>query len=198
MNIGLYFGSFNPIHYGHLIIATQALNSSSLNEVWFVVSPQNPFKAEKNLLNARNRLHLVRLAIDGVEGLKASDIEFSLPKPSYTAVTLAHLKDKFPQHQFSVILGSDGFKNIKSWKNALYIINNFPLYVYVRPGEMPDTNTDINYHIIQGPLLEISASYIRKEISQKRSIRFLVPEAVRESIERNLFYGNALEKPSDD
>jgi len=188
MNIGLYFGSFNPIHLGHMIIAEQALKIPEINEVWFVISPHNPFKNENQLLNARQRLHMVRLAIQETHHLKASDIEFHLPTPSYTANTLAYLVEKYPQHNFKIIMGSDGFKNIKKWKNASYIIENFEILVYVRPNEFPESNEGVKFQRIEGPLLDLSSSFIRNEILMNRSIRFLVHDMVREEIENNNYY----------
>src|SRR6201987_1840618 len=124
MNIGLFFGSFNPIHIGHLIIANHVAQETDLNQVWFVVSPQNPLKASGSLLNEYHRLHLVKVAIEEENKLRASDIEFHLPKPSYTVDTLAYLKEKFPQHQFSIIMGSDSFSNLINWKNYEVIAKN--------------------------------------------------------------------------
>ena len=124
MKIGLYFGSFNPIHVGHLIIASHIVEHTDLDRVWFVVSPQNPFKNAAALLNERHRLSLVQIAIEGETNLKASDVEFKLPKPSYTINTLIYLTEKYPQHSFSIVMGSDGFQNIEKWKNYKQIINN--------------------------------------------------------------------------
>src|SRR5690242_12234711 len=129
MNIGLYFGSFNPVHIAHLIIANHILNETSLDRVWFVISPQNPFKTESGLLNEYDRLHLLHLAIEDDTRLKASDIEFNLPRPSYTSVTLAHLQEKYPSHEFSVIMGSDSFQNLHKWKNPEFIVNNHHIYI---------------------------------------------------------------------
>src|ERR1700761_3280074 len=128
MKIGLYFGSFNPIHIGHLIIANHVASSTDLQQVWFVVSPQNPLKPSGSLLNEYHRLHFIRLAIEGEKKLHASDIEFNLPKPSYTVDTLAYLKEKYPNHEFSIIMGSDSFCNITHWKNYEVILKNYPLY----------------------------------------------------------------------
>src|SRR4051812_31112092 len=122
MNVGLYFGSFNPVHVGHLIIVNHILNESSLDKIWFVISPLNPFKEAENLLNEYDRLHLVQKAIEGDVRLKATDIEFSLPKPSYTVHTIAYLQEKHPTHSFSIIMGSDSFQNLAKWKNAETII----------------------------------------------------------------------------
>ena len=144
MNIGLYFGSFNPIHSGHLIIANHILNETSLEKVWFVLTPQNPFKTA-GLLNEYDRLHLLRTAIEGDIRMRASDIEFSLPKPSYTVNTLAYLTEKYPEHKFSMIMGSDSFQNLHKWKNYEVIIKQCPIYVYKRPGF--EINNQINARI---------------------------------------------------
>src|SRR5215207_4201526 len=134
MKIGLFFGSFNPIHNGHLIIANHILNETALKKVWFVVSPQNPLKESHSLLNSYDRLHLVSKAVENDVRIKASDIEFSLPKPSYTATTLAYLKEKYPEYVFSIIIGSDSFQNLTKWKNYKTIIENNELIIYKRPG----------------------------------------------------------------
>ena len=188
MKIGLYFGSFNPIHQGHLIIAQHMLNFAGLNEVWFVVSPQNPFKNESSLLEASHRLFLVRAAIDAVPGFKASNVEFSLPKPSYTIHTLTYLKEQYPNHQFSIIMGSDGFQNIDKWKNGDFIIKQYPILVYERPGFPFINKNGLDVSRVNAPFLDISSTMIRKMIKEKKSIRFLVPNAVMELIESNLFY----------
>src|ERR1700694_5928970 len=133
MQIGVYFGSFNPIHHGHLIIANYILQESSLDQIWFIVSPQNPLKPAGTLLNEYHRLFLVNVAIEGEKKLKASDIEFKLPRPSYTTDTLAYLQEKYPDHQFAVIMGSDSFQNLPKWKNYTHILQNYPVYVYRRP-----------------------------------------------------------------
>ena len=137
MKIGLYFGSFNPVHAGHLIIASHILNETDIEKVWLVVSPQNPFKQENGLLNEYHRLHLVQLATEQDNRIKASDIEFGLPKPSYTINTLTYLAEKFPDHEFSIIMGSDSFQNLHKWKNAELIIRDYEIYVYPRPGFRP-------------------------------------------------------------
>jgi nicotinate-nucleotide adenylyltransferase len=189
MNIGLYFGSFNPIHHGHLIIANHILNNAPLDQVWFVVSPQNPLKPAAGLLNEYHRLYLVQLAVENEPKLRASDIEFRLPRPSYTVDTLAYLQEKYPQHQFSLIMGSDSFQNIARWKNYEYILQHYPVYVYRRPGfEINNPPPAKCIMEVQAPLLEISATHIRKSIREGKSIRFLVPEKVLEEIERNGYY----------
>lgn len=189
MKIGLYFGSFNPIHTGHLIIANFFIQQGCFERVWFVVSPHNPFKPQESLLNEYQRLHLVRVAIDGEERtLRASDIEFDLPRPSYTSDTLAYLREKFPNDQFSVIMGSDSFQNLHKWKNAASIISNHEIYVYTRPGFEPVNSIAPNAHILQAPLIEISSTVIRKLIAEKKSIRYLVPDSVKEEIEKGGYY----------
>jgi nicotinate-nucleotide adenylyltransferase len=188
MKIGLYFGSFNPIHTGHLIIANHVLNETDLQRVWFVVSPQNPFKPSATLLNEYDRLHLVRLAVEPDDRLRASEIEFSLPKPSYTSHTLAYLTEKNPTHHFSIIMGSDSYQNLPKWKNADTIINHYPLLVYQRPGFQVEGALLGKTIVLQAPLLEISATYIRESIQHGKSIRYLVPTAVEEEIARSNFY----------
>ena len=190
MKIGLYFGSFNPIHHGHLIIANYVLQHSDLEQVWFIVSPQNPFKESASLLNEYHRLYLAQIAIEGEKGLRAMDIEFRLPKPSYTANTLIYLQEKYPDFQFSLIMGSDSYSNLPKWKNAEYITKNYPIYVYRRAGEeiVTGINGDAHTKIMEAPLLQISATYIRENVKAGRSIRFLVPDKVRDEIERNGYY----------
>ena len=188
MNIGLYFGSFNPIHIGHLIIANHVLNETSINKVWFIVSPQNPFKESKTLLNEFDRLHLVRLATQDDNRIKCSDIEFNLPKPSYTSNTLAFLSEKYPEHKFSIIMGSDSYQNLDKWKNYETIINNYPVYVYKREGHEIKKTFDKEAVILNAPIIQISASQIREHIRSAKSIRYLVPEIVREEIESRKFY----------
>ncbi len=188
MNIGLYFGSFNPIHTGHLIIASHVVNQTDIQQVWLVVSPQNPFKPAAALLNEYDRLHLVNLAIDDETSIRSSDVEFKLPRPSYTIDTLTYLKEKYPQHKFSIIMGSDGFQNLPKWKNADLLVKEYPFIIYKRPGfEVTDTwNADVQ--VLDAPMLDISATFIRNNLKEGKSIRYLVPDKVREEIERNNYY----------
>lgn len=188
MNIGLYFGSFNPIHTGHLIIASHVVNQTDIQQVWLVVSPQNPFKPAAGLLNEYDRLHLVNLAIDDETSIRSSDVEFKLPRPSYTIDTLTYLKEKYPQHKFSIIMGSDGFQNLPKWKNADLLVKEYPFIIYKRPGfEVTDTwNADVQ--VLDAPMLDISATFIRNNLKEGKSIRYLVPDKVREEIERNNYY----------
>jgi nicotinate-nucleotide adenylyltransferase len=188
MKIGLYFGSFNPIHVGHLIIANHVLNETEIEKIWMVVSPQNPFKTESNLLNEYHRLHLVRLATEEDNRIKASDIEFGLPKPSYTTATLAYLTEKYPEHEFCIIMGSDSFQNLDKWKNYEIIIRNHEIYVYLRPGFPAENRLGGRVHILEAPFLQISATQLRKYIKEGRSIRYMVPENVREEIEKGNYY----------
>ncbi len=168
MTVGLYFGSFNPIHHGHLLIANYLLQHTGLDQVWFVVSPQNPLKPSHSLLNEYHRLYLVQLAIEGENGLKASDIEFKLPKPSYTVDTLAYLQEKYPTHEFSIIMGSDSFQNLPKWKNYTWLLQHFPLYIYKRPEfeTLPSYPGARSINVLAAPLLPISSTDIRRTIKE--------------------------------
>ncbi|MBK7561439.1 MAG: nicotinate-nucleotide adenylyltransferase [Chitinophagaceae bacterium] len=188
MKIGLYFGSFNPVHVAHLIIANQVLNDTDIEKIWFVVSPQNPFKTGSNLLNEYHRLHLIRLATDDDVRIKASDIEFTLPKPSYTTNTLVYLAEKYPEHEFCIIMGSDSFQNLHKWKNYEVIIKNYPVYVYPRPGFEIENHIGATLHILEVPLLQLSATLIRKYIREGKSVRYMVPDKVLEEIEKGGYY----------
>lgn len=189
MNIGLYFGSFNPIHTGHLIIANHILENSDLDKIWFVVSPRNPLKDSHTLLNEYDRLHLVELAIENNPKFRASNVEYHLPRPSYTINTLAYLSEKFPLEHFTVIMGSDSYHNLPRWKNQEQILAYYRIIVYQRPGfeitasALPDT-----VRALKAPLLEISSTYIRNQVKAGKSIRYLVPENVAEYILGNAYY----------
>jgi nicotinate-nucleotide adenylyltransferase len=189
MKIGLFFGSFNPVHHGHLIIAAYVLDHSDLDQIWFIVSPQNPLKPATGLLNEYHRLYLVQLAIEGDNHMRAVDIEFRLPRPSYTIDTLTYLKEKYPQAEFSLILGGDSYQNLPKWKNYEQILAHYPIYLYGRMGaeDVPSYGTGTIIPL-QAPVIEISATYIRKNIKEGKSIRYLVPEKVREEIERTGYY----------
>ena len=177
MKIGLYFGSFNPIHNGHLIIAQAVLELTEMEEVWFIVSPQNPFKRNKNLLHEFDRIDMVRLAIEDNDRFKASDIEFNMPKPSYTIDTLMYLKERNTGYDFKLIIGGDNLVIFPKWKNSQKIMEEFGLIVYPRPGETTTKKTDYpKVTFIDAPLLDISATFIRKCIREGKSIRYLVPE----------------------
>jgi nicotinate-nucleotide adenylyltransferase len=188
MKIGLYFGSFNPVHVAHLIIANHILNETDIQKIWFVVSPQNPFKTESNLLNEYHRLHLVRLATEDDNRIKASDIEFGLPRPSYTINTLTYLAEKYPEHEFVMIMGSDSFQNLHKWKNVELLVRDYPVFVYLRPGFEVINQVKATIHIINAPLLQLSATKIRKFIREGKSIRYMVPDKVLEEIEKGGYY----------
>jgi len=188
MNIGLYFGSFNPVHIGHLIIANHVLNETQIDKIWFIVSPQNPLKESRTLLSEFDRLHLVRLAVQDDNRIKCSDIEFNLSKPSYTSNTLVFLSEKYPEHQFALIMGSDSYQNLDKWKNFETIISNYSIYVYKREGHEITKTFNAPPIILTAPIIQISASQIREHIKSGKSIRYLVPEIVREEIETRRFY----------
>src|SRR5687768_16487831 len=179
--IGLFFGSFNPIHMGHLIIANLMAETTDLKKVWFVVSPHNPFKPSKGLLHEFDRYDLVQAAISDNYKLAVSDIEFNLPKPSYTIHTLVHLKEKHPDKEFKLIIGGDNLENFTKWKNYQQILNDYGLYVYRRPNaQLSELDSHPNVTWIEAPMLDISATFIRNCIKKKQSIRYLVPDAVEE------------------
>lgn len=188
MIIGLYFGSFNPIHIGHLIIANHIANYGNIDQVWFVLSPQNPLKPQDSLLNEYHRQHLLLSAIEGENKLKCSIIEFHLPRPSFTIDTLAYLNEKNPEHNFSIIMGSDSFQNIKKWKNYKLLIQDHTILVYRRPGFDINNQLNANITVLDAPLLQISSTNIREMIKKGKSIRFLVPDIVKEEIDRNHYY----------
>lgn len=188
MQIGLYFGSFNPIHTGHLIIASYVLQHTPLEQVWLVISPQNPFKQAGSLLNEYDRLHLTRTALEGVENIKAVDIEFNLPKPSYTIDTMVYLEEKYPQHHFSIIIGSDGYSNLPKWKNAHLLAQRYSFYIYKRPNFPISEHKGFPCTVVNAPLLDISSTLIRTLIKEKKSIQFLVPKAVETEILNNRYY----------
>ena len=188
MNVGLYFGSFNPVHCGHLIIANHILNESELARIWFIVSPQNPFKPGSSLLNEYDRLHLLKIATEEDSRIKISDIEFNLPRPSYTSTTLSHLQEKYPDVRFSVIMGSDSFQNLHKWHNYEFIVKNYPIYVYRRMGFEIENGVRATLKPVDAPLLQISATQIRQLIKGGKSIRYMVPDKVREEIEKYNYY----------
>lgn len=188
MKIALFFGSFNPIHIGHLIIANYIAETQNVDKVWLVVSPHNPFKEKSSLLNEYDRLYLVNLAIDGNQKLEASNIEFFLPKPSYTIDTLTFLKEKFPQHEFSLIMGGDNLASISKWKNYELILKNHLIYLYNRPGHTVTENKMSHIKVLNVPHLEISSSFIRESIANGISMKYFLPDAVEKYItEMNIF-----------
>lgn len=189
MKIGLFFGSFNPVHVGHLIIANFMATQTDLDRVWLVVSPQNPLKPKKTLARDHDRLHLVRLAIDNNNKLRASDVEFSLPKPSYTIDTLTFMREKHPEHRFVLIMGGDNIATLDQWKNYEKILSDYEIYVYQRPGY---TSGPLAAHpqvrLFDAPPLDISASYIRDCIKAGKSVRYLVTDPVWEYLESGALY----------
>jgi nicotinate-nucleotide adenylyltransferase len=189
MKIGLFFGSFNPIHVGHLILANTMAQNTDLEQVWFIVSPQNPFKKNLSLLHEFDRYTMVELAIADNHKLKVSDIEFSMPKPSYTIDTLSIISEKYPQHSFVLIMGEDNLVQFENWKNFEKILEFYEIYVYPRP-KTPDHNFKNHEKIkqIEAPLLEISATYIRKAIKENKDISYLVTEPVLKHIILKKYY----------
>ena len=194
MKIGLYFGTFNPIHVGHLIIANHLAEHSSLEQIWMVVTPHNPHKEKSTLLDDRQRFHLVTLATDEYPKIKPSDIEFKLPQPNYTVNTLAHLKDKFPQHEFSLIMGEDNLKSLHKWKNYEYILENHDVYIYPRISatsfETEKNQLDNHPRIfkINAPIVEISSTFIRENIKNNKNVAPLLPFNVWKEIDHNNYY----------
>jgi nicotinate-nucleotide adenylyltransferase len=188
MKIGLFFGTFNPIHVGHLIIAQAALSQAGLDKIWFVVSPNSPDKDYSKLLHEFDRFDLVREAVRDNPDFKALDVEFHLPKPSYTYLTIRKLKADFPENEFFILLGSDNFENINRWKNAEELRQNVRFVVYPRSEEFesnPENELEIR---IKAPLLQISASSIREMIRANQSTKYLIPEDARNLIEKKSLY----------
>ncbi|MBV6442275.1 MAG: nicotinate-nucleotide adenylyltransferase [Haliscomenobacteraceae bacterium CHB4] len=189
MKIGLFFGSFNPIHVGHLIIANYMATQTDLDKVWLVVSPQNPLKPKKTLARDYDRLHLTRLGIGDNPKIQASNVEFDLPKPSYTVDTLAFLKEKYPDREFALIMGGDNLATLHLWKNYEHLLTHYDIYVYRRPAfDLGEWATHPRVRICEAPLLDISATYIRDCIRKGKSVRYLVPDAVWEYLESSNLY----------
>lgn len=187
MKIGLFFGSFNPIHVGHLIIADIMQDQTDLEEIWFVVSPQNPMKSSKSLLHEFDRLRMVELATADHYRFRVSDVEFRMPRPSYTIDTLTLLSEKFPQHEFKLVLGSDNLTHFHKWKNSDRILEYYGIYVYPRPGRLKKVqHPNISY--IDSPLLDISATFIRDTIKKDGSVRYLLHPHVADYIRDKKLY----------
>lgn len=192
MKIGLFFGSFNPIHVGHLILANHMVEYGSLDQVWLVVSPHNPLKKKKTLLADYHRLAMVELAIEGNDKLRASNIEFNLPQPNYTVVTLAKLKEKYPEHDFVLIMGEDNLLTLDKWYNYEQIIENYEIIVYPRntgfKSPFPAKKCP-NISVLENvPLMNISSTFIRKAIKEKKSVKYVLTDSVLEYIEKMNFY----------
>jgi nicotinate-nucleotide adenylyltransferase len=199
MRIGLYFGTYNPIHVGHLIIANHMAERDDMDQVWLVVTPQNPLKSNNNLLADYHRLALVKIAIDDNFKLRASDVEFNLPKPSYTVDTLAHLREQYPEHQFALIMGEDNLRTFHKWKNYEVILERHQIYVYPRPITLAELNNQVaptlseihnhkNVIITDSPMMQISSTIIRNNIQKGQSIQYLVTDPVRQYIDEMNFY----------
>ncbi len=188
--IGLFFGSFNPIHIGHLALANYFVEFTDLDKVWFVVSPQNPLKKRNTLLDDYQRLYMVRLAIeDFPDKYFASNIEFSMPKPSYTVDTLAYLKDKYPEHTFILIMGADNLLTLHKWKNYEVIAENYEIYVYPRPqADLSKLKISANYKIFDAPQFDISSSFIRKAIADGKNVNFFLNDKVFKYLDEMNFY----------
>ncbi len=188
---GLFFGSFNPVHIGHLILANYILEHSDMDELWFVVSPQNPFKEKKSLLKDHNRLDMVQLALQNYPQMRASNVEFSLPRPSYTIDTLTYLHEKYPDVAFSLIMGEDNLKNLHKWKNADVLIQNHQIIVYPRmfEGKMEQPVAEHENIIpIKAPVIELSATEIRRMIKEGKNVRPMLPPEVFEYLDGSSFY----------
>jgi nicotinate-nucleotide adenylyltransferase len=176
MITGLYFGSFNPIHIGHLAIANFMVELSELDQLWFVVSPQNPLKEKKSLLQDYHRLEMVRLAVEDDDRFRASDIEFKLPTPSYTIDTLTYLEEKHPGMQFQLVMGADGLRTFHKWKHAELIVEKYHRLIYPRPGTDKESASRLpNATLVNAPMMEISSSFIRQAIKEGKDVRHLVP-----------------------
>lgn len=203
MKIGLYFGTFNPIHVGHLVIANYMAEFTDLDQVWLVVSPHNPLKEKSTLLADHHRLALVQIAIEDNDRLRASDIEFKLPKPSFTVTTLTHLKERFPQHEFAMIMGEDNLRTLHKWYNYDYLLKNHRIYVYPRVltiqeeaevqeiGKQTKNAFSEHENVIlceDAPVMKVSASFIRNAIREKKDVRYLLTDPVQKYIDEMNFY----------
>lgn len=191
-NIGLYFGTFNPIHIGHLAIANHMVEFSELDEIWFVITPHSPFKKKASLLDDHHRYQLVQIAVEEYPNLKASNIEFKLPQPNYTVNTLAYITEKYPKDRFHLIMGEDNLKSFHKWKNYEVILGHHEIYVYPRvyDGRVIETRFDDHpkVHQVDAPIMEISATFIRKAIKNKKNIKPLLPCNVWQYIDEMNFY----------
>jgi nicotinate-nucleotide adenylyltransferase len=187
--IGLFFGTFNPIHLGHLIIGGYMLEFSSIDELWFVVTPHNPHKQKSSLLNDYTRLELVRLAIGENHRMRVSDVEFSLPQPSYTSSTLAHLHEKYKEYDFALIMGEDNVENLHKWHNYEYLLKEHKIIVYPRVREgNAERMAHPNIEYTQAPIIELSSSFIRAAIKEGKHVDYMMPPAVAEYIQKSNLY----------
>ncbi len=191
MHIGLFFGSFNPIHIGHLIIANHLQENADFQQIWLVLTPHNPHKNKQTLLDDYQRLHMVNLALEDYHKLRASNIEFGLPQPNYTVNTLVHLSEKYPEHQFSLIMGEDNLNTLHKWKNYQYILDYHTLYVYPRINPTEKHNQFLTHpkvKKIEAPIIEISSTAIRQQIKANKNVMPLLPPKVWDYVQHNLFY----------
>ena len=189
MKVGLFFGSFNPIHVGHLILANYMAQFTDLDKVWLVVSPHNPLKNKSSLLADYHRMALVQRAIEYNTKLKASDVEFKLSQPSYTINTLIHLTEKYPQNKFVLIMGADNLTTFHKWKNYEEILSNYEIYVYPRPGyDGGNLKNSASVKFIEAPIMEISSTFIRQAIKNKKDVRYMLSDAVHQYIQEMHFY----------
>lgn len=189
--VGLYFGTFNPVHIGHTILANHMLNFTDLDEIWMVVTPHNPLKKKKTLLENHHRLEMVYRATENFDGIKPSDIEFKLKQPNYTVETLVHISEKYPSYHFSILMGEDNLDTFHKWKNYEVILDNYEIYVYPRIHQIKETNRFKEHpsvHFVQAPIVEISSTFIRQSISQGKDIRTLLDRQVWEYIDQMNFY----------
>jgi len=186
---GLFFGSFNPIHIGHLIIAGYMANYTDVDEVWLVVSPQNPLKTKKGLADMYDRLEMARLATEPAEKIRVSDIEFKLPQPSYTVDTLAHLQEKYPAKEFVLIMGADNLASLKKWKNYEVLLKNYKIYVYPRPGtDLSEWENHPSITLTATPQMEISSTFVRASLKENKNIQFFVPDNVIDFMDSKNMY----------
>lgn len=189
MHIGLFFGSFNPVHVGHMVLANYMAAFTDIEQVWFVVSPHNPLKEKATLLHQNQRLHMVNLAIGDSSSLKSSNVEFGLTQPSYTIHTLAHLKEKYPQHTFSLIIGEDNLQSFTKWKNHEEILKTHLLYVYPRPNaEVSGLRTHQQIILTEAPVMDISSTFIRQALKSKKDVSHFVPKDVWTYLDEMNFY----------
>lgn len=190
--IGLFFGSFNPIHIGHIILGNYFLENTDMEELWFVLTPQNPFKEKKSLLKDHNRLDMVQLAIKNYPKMRASNVEFSLPQPNYTIDTLTYLKEKYPDHSFALIMGEDNLATLPKWKNFEKLISDYQIITYPRTfeGEKKDSEylQHENISLVDAPIIELSATEIRKMIKEGKNVRPMLPPEVFEYLDGSSFY----------
>jgi nicotinate-nucleotide adenylyltransferase len=187
--VGLLFGSFNPVHVGHLILAEYFATRTDLEEVWLVISPQSPFKVGQELLPDIERLKLLRLAVADNPHLRVEEVELNLPRPSYTIATLDALQARHPTHDFVLLMGADNLEGLPRWRAADRLVQEFDLYVYPRPGSaLPDLANFPRVQVVQAPLLDVSATFIRASIQAQQSIRYLVPLAVEQEILAQAYY----------